>query len=70
MTMGTRCCKVFFLKNYSKKKSAEDTLVPQLWGKREKNVCLLRIIRSRCCTRRNLRFRFEDGQHADQKQLT
>ena len=34
MTMGTRCCKVFF-PNYSKNKSAEDTLVPPLWGKRE-----------------------------------
>ena len=40
MTMGTRCCKVFFL-NYSKKKSDEDTLVPSPWGKREKNVCFV-----------------------------
>ena len=35
MTMETRCCKVFF-PNYSKKKTAEDTLVPPLWGKRKK----------------------------------
>ena len=34
MTMGTRCCKVFF-PNYSKKKSAEDTLIPPQWGKRD-----------------------------------
>ena len=40
MTMGTRCCKVFFL-NYSKKKSDEDTLVPSPWGKREKNICFV-----------------------------
>ena len=33
MTMETRCCKVFF-PNCSKKKSAEDILVPPLWGKR------------------------------------
>ena len=33
MTMETRCSKVFF-PNYSKKKSAEDKLVPPLWGKR------------------------------------
>ena len=32
MLTETRCCKVFFL-NYSKKKSAEDTLVPPLWEK-------------------------------------
>ena len=35
MTMETRCCNVFF-PNYSKKKPAEDTLVPPLWGKRRK----------------------------------
>ena len=34
-TMETRCCKVLF-PSYSKKKTAEDTLVPPLWGKREK----------------------------------
>ena len=67
--METRCCKVIF-PNYSKKKPAEDTLVPSLWGTREKNVCFSRIICSRCCTRRNLRFHVEKIQHADQKQLT
>ena len=35
MTMETRCSKVVF-PNYSKKKQAEDTLVPPLWGTREK----------------------------------
>ena len=35
MTMETRCSKVIF-PNYSKKKPAEDTLVPPLWGTREK----------------------------------
>ena len=34
-TMETRCSKVIF-PNYSKKKPAEDTLVPPLWGTREK----------------------------------
>ena len=29
-----------------------------------------RIICSRCCTRRNLRFHVENCQHADHKQLT
>ena len=38
MTMGTRCSKVIF-PNYSTNKPAEDTLVPQLWGTQEKNVC-------------------------------
>ena len=38
ITMETRCCNVFF-PNYSKEISAEVTLVPPLWGKREKNVC-------------------------------
>ena len=69
MTMETRCSKVIF-PNYSKKKPAEDTLVPPLWGTREENVCFPRIICSRCCTRRNLRFHVENSQHADQKQLT
>ena len=32
MTMETRCCNVFYT-NYSKKKSAADTLVPPLWWK-------------------------------------
>ena len=68
MTMETRCCKVFFT-NYSKKKPAEDTLVPPLWGKRGE-VFFLRIICSRCCTQRNVRFHVENCQHADQKQLT
>ena len=36
----------------------------------KKNVCFSRIICSRCCTRRNLRFHVENCQHADQKQLT
>ena len=39
MTMETRCSKVFF-PNYSKKKPAEDTVGPPLWGTREKNVFL------------------------------
>ena len=69
MTMETRCSKVIF-PNYSQKKPAEDTLVPPLWGTREENVCFPRIICSRCCTRRNLRFHVENSQHADQKQLT
>ena len=38
MTMETRCCKVSF-PNFSKKKSAEDTLVTPLWGKQEQTVC-------------------------------
>ena len=59
-----------FFQNYSKKKSAEDTVVPPLWGKREKNVWFLWIICSRCCTRRNLRFHVENCRHADQKQVT
>ena len=33
--METRCSKVIF-PNYPKKKPAEDTLVPPLWGTREK----------------------------------
>ena len=37
VTMETRSSKVIFL-NYSKKKPAEDTLVPPLWGTRGKNV--------------------------------
>ena len=53
MTMGTRCV---FSPDYSKKKPAQDTLVPPLRGKREKNIILSRMICSRCCTRRNLRF--------------
>ena len=35
MLMETRSPKVIFI-NYSKRKPAEDTLVPPLWGKREK----------------------------------
>ena len=66
LTMETRCSKVIF-PNYSKKKPAEETLVPPLWGTREKNARFSRIICSRCCTRRNLRFHFENCQHADQK---
>ena len=45
-------------------------LVPPLWGTREKNVYFSRVICSRCCTRRNLRFHVEKCQHADQKHLT
>ena len=59
-----------YLPNYSKKKPAEDTLVPPLWGTREKNGCFSRVICSRCCTRRNLRFHVENCPHPDQKQLT
>ena len=40
MTMETRCSNVFFQK-YSKKKSAEDTLVPPIWEKRGENFFLL-----------------------------
>ena len=69
VTMETRCSEVIFL-GYSKKKPAEDTLVPPPWGTRGKNVCFSRIICSRCSTRRNLRFHVENSQHADQKQLT
>ena len=39
-------------------------------GNTAKNVCFSRIICSRCCTRRNLRFHVQNCQHADQKQLT
>ena len=59
MTMETRCSKVIF-PNYSKKKPAEDTLVPPLWRTREKNIYRTRIICSRGCTRRNLRFHVEN----------
>ena len=38
--METRCSKVIF-QNYSKKKPAEDTLVPPLWGTREKMFVFL-----------------------------
>ena len=38
--METRCSKVIF-SNYSKKKPAQDTLVPPLWGTRGKNVRFL-----------------------------
>ena len=38
--------------------------------KRGEKVCFVRIICSRCCTRRNLRFHVENCQHADQQQLT
>ena len=58
------------MQTIQKKKPAEDTLVPPLWGTREENVCFSRIICSLCCTRRNLRFHVENCQHADQKQLT
>ena len=36
----------------------------------QNNVRFSRIVCSRCCTRRNLRFHVENSQHADQKQLT
>ena len=58
-----------FIPNYSKKKTAEDTLVPPLWGKREKRL-VFGFICTRCCTRRKLRFHVEQCQHAHQKQLT
>ena len=63
----------YLSKKFKKKKPAEDTLVPPLWGTRgKKYVRFSRIIFSRCCTcrRRNLRFHVENCQHADQKQLT
>ena len=54
--------------------SAEDTLVPPQWGKREKNVpwyILARLfVHTAVRTRRKLRFHVENCQHADQKQLT
>ena len=40
MTMETRCFKVIF-SNYLEKKTAEDTLVPPLWGKRDKKFVFL-----------------------------
>ena len=40
MIVEMRCCKVLF-PNYSKKKSAEDTLAPPLWEKRVGGVCFL-----------------------------
>ena len=43
MTMKTRWSKVIF-PNYSKKKPAEDKLVPPPWGTREKNACFSRIV--------------------------
>ena len=70
MTMETRCSKVIFL-NYPKKKPAvryARTAAMENTGK--KKVCFSRIICSRCCTRRNLRFHVENCQHANQKQLT
>ena len=39
MTTETPCSEVIF-PNYSKKKPAEDTLVPPLWETRERNVFL------------------------------
>ena len=39
-------------------------------GKTGKKGLFFRIICSRCCTRRNLRFHVENCQHAYQKQLT
>ena len=69
MTMETRCSKVIF-PNYSKKKPAERYARTAAMGNTEKNVCFSRIICSRCCARRNLRFHVENCQHVDQKQLT
>ena len=37
VTVETRCSKVIF-PNYSKKKPAEDTLVPPPWGTREEKL--------------------------------
>ena len=67
--METRCSRVIF-PNYSKKKPAEDSIVPPLRGTREKNVCFSRIVCSRWCTRRKLRFLVENCQRAYQKHLT
>ena len=72
MTMETRCSKII-LPNYSKKKPAEDTLVPPLWGTREKTCTwyvFLGVFVHAAVRRRNLRFHVENCQHADQKQLT
>ena len=56
-----------YLSKLFKKKPAEDTLVPPLWGTREKNIRFSSIICARCCTRRNLRFHVENCQQADPK---
>ena len=53
-----------------REKPAEDTLVPPPWETGKKYICFFRIICSRCCTRRNLRFNVENCQHVDQEQLT
>ena len=57
MTMGTRCCKVFF-PNYSKI-SRLKILSYRRYGENEKKCLFWGIICSRCCTRRNLRFHVE-----------
>ena len=49
MAMETRCSKVLvffpnYVRTYSKKKPAEDTLVPPLWGKRGKKCFFLIIL--------------------------
>ena len=44
-----------------KRNRLKDTLVPPLWGTREENACFSRIICSRCCTGRNLRFHVENS---------
>ena len=58
-----------FVSRLFKEKSAEDTLVPPLWEKRNKKSVFI-FICSLGCTRRNLCFHVENCQHPDQKQLT
>ena len=67
---GNAIFQSYLFQTIQTKNRLQDTLVPPLWGIREKNVCFSRIICSRCCTRRNLRFDVENCQHADQEQLT
>ena len=43
-TGGVKFYTSVVFKKKRKKKPAEDTLVPPLWGTREKNVCFSRIV--------------------------
>ena len=69
MTMETRCSKVMF-PNYLKKKRLKIRSYRRYGEHGRKMFCFIRIICSRCCTRRSLRFHVENCQRADQKQLT
>ena len=62
----------FLVPNYSKMKSAEDTLVPLLLGKREV-MFVFSVLFVHAAARgetKCLRCDVENCQHADQKQLT